>query len=45
MLNVLAALLLGLILPVVFLAFEMNYQEQRIAVRRGAVPAFRNVDE
>ena len=36
MLNVLAALLLGLILPVVFLAVEMNYQEQRIAVRRGA---------
>lgn len=36
MLNVLAALLLGLILPVVFLAVEMNYQEQRIAVRRSA---------
>jgi capsule polysaccharide export protein KpsE/RkpR len=45
LLNVLAALLLGLILPVVFLAIEMNYQEQRIAVRRGAVPAFRNSDE
>jgi uncharacterized protein involved in exopolysaccharide biosynthesis len=40
MLNVIAALLLGLVLPVVFLAIEMNYQEQRIVVRRGAFPSF-----
>ena len=40
MLNVIAALLLGLVLPVLFLAIEMNYQEQRIAVRRGAFPSF-----
>jgi uncharacterized protein involved in exopolysaccharide biosynthesis len=41
MLNVLAALLLGLVFSVVFLAIEMNYQEQRITGRR-AFPAFAN---
>jgi len=30
LLNLMAALLLGLVLPVVYLAAEMNYQEQRI---------------
>ena len=38
-LNVLAALLLGLVLPVVYLAVEMNYQEQRIAGRRAGYTA------
>ena len=33
-LNLLAALLAGLVLPVGYLAIEMNYQEQRIAGRR-----------
>jgi len=46
MLNILAALLLGLLLPVLYLAIEMNYQEQRIIGRRGAFPEFvRSADE
>jgi capsular polysaccharide biosynthesis protein len=34
MLNLLAALFAGLVFPVLYLAFEMNAQEQRIADRR-----------
>jgi len=42
MLNLLAALLLGLTLPVLYLAVEMNYREQRIAGRRASYPAYAN---
>ena len=38
-LNLAAAFLLGLLLPVVYLAVEMNYQEQRAASRRGVLEA------
>jgi capsule polysaccharide export protein KpsE/RkpR len=41
-LNLGAALLLGLLLPFVYLALEMNYQEQRAGSRRGE---FRAVGE
>jgi uncharacterized protein involved in exopolysaccharide biosynthesis len=34
MLNLLAALLMGLVLPLLFLTIEMNYQEQRLKGRR-----------
>ena len=34
-LNVFAALLLGLVLPVVWLTLELNYQERSVAARRG----------
>lgn len=34
-LNVMAALLLGLVLPVLYLAFELSYQEHRASGRRG----------
>jgi len=34
-LNVAAALLLGLLLPIVYFTLEMNYQEQRAGSRRG----------
>jgi uncharacterized protein involved in exopolysaccharide biosynthesis len=40
-LNLLAAMLAGLVLPVLYLAVEMNYQEDRIAERR-ARPAYMN---
>jgi len=40
-LNVLAALLLGVVFSVLYLAIEMNYQEQRITGRR-SFPAFVN---
>ncbi|HMC60818.1 MAG TPA: hypothetical protein VKJ01_16630, partial [Candidatus Solibacter sp.] len=33
-LNVLAALFLGLVLPIVYLTLQMSYQEQRAALRR-----------
>jgi uncharacterized protein involved in exopolysaccharide biosynthesis len=33
-LNVGAALLLGLVLPLLYLAFEMNYREQSTGMRR-----------
>lgn len=36
-LNVGAALLLGLVLPVFYLAFEMNYNERRQEMRRGGL--------
>ena len=42
MLNLLAALLLGLVLPAVYLAVEMNYQQQRIAGRRAGYTAYVN---
>jgi uncharacterized protein involved in exopolysaccharide biosynthesis len=38
-LNVAAAFLLGLVLPVVWLTLEMGYQEQRAAGRRGGFQA------
>lgn len=34
-LNVAAALLVGLVLPVLYLALEMNWQEQKVSGRRG----------
>jgi uncharacterized protein involved in exopolysaccharide biosynthesis len=42
MLNVLAALLLGLVLPALYLAVEMNYQQYRITGRRTNLPAYMN---
>lgn len=42
MLNLLAALLLGLLLPVLYLAIEMNYQAHRITERRTNLPAYMN---
>ncbi len=44
-LNLMAAMLVGLILPVIYLAIEMNYQEDRITVRRTALPAYLTRDE
>ena len=38
-LNVVAALLLGLLLPVVYFTLEMNYREQRAGARRGEMRA------
>lgn len=38
-LNLAAALLLGLLLPVVYFTLEMNYQEQRAGSRRGGFRA------
>jgi uncharacterized protein involved in exopolysaccharide biosynthesis len=38
-LNLGAALLTGLVLPAVYLAFEMNFHEQRVGARRGRLRA------
>jgi uncharacterized protein involved in exopolysaccharide biosynthesis len=38
-LNVAAALLAGLVLPILYLTLEMSYQEQRAASRRSALRA------
>jgi capsule polysaccharide export protein KpsE/RkpR len=38
-LNLLAALLLGLVLPILYLTFEMHYQEQRASDRRSVFRA------
>jgi uncharacterized protein involved in exopolysaccharide biosynthesis len=38
-LNVLAALLLGLVLPILYLTLELNYQEGRVNARRGVFQA------
>jgi capsule polysaccharide export protein KpsE/RkpR len=44
-LNVLAALLLGVVFSVLYLAIEMNYQEQRITGRRSGFAAFVNAGD
>jgi uncharacterized protein involved in exopolysaccharide biosynthesis len=45
MLNLMGALLLGLILPVLYLAIEMNYQEDRITGRHSNFPTYMTRDE
>jgi len=37
-LNLMAALLLGLVLPVLYLMLELNYQEHRVTARRNSYP-------
>jgi polysaccharide biosynthesis transport protein len=44
-LNVIAALLMGIVFSVLYLAIEMNYQEQRITGRRGFKAFVNSADE
>ncbi len=44
-LNVVAALLLGLLLPIVYFALQMSYQTQRTAERRSAFAMSKSRDE